>query len=155
MPRSTGGLADREKAAYALDRARRADVAPHTLCASQRRAGQIREVFALKIIVGFADSSMTPTSFRSDLNRGLPGSVVYDFKYSATHPARLQFHASAFASLPVLLIFSSGLNQQRFSFFLGKSAEGYTGHADLHRCSRFSRLDYPDHYSQCVQREAT
>src|SRR5271157_2086857 len=47
------------------------------------------------------------------------------------------------------------LKQKPPGFFLGESREGYTGNADLHRFAQFGRLDDPEHYRQCVQREAT
>jgi hypothetical protein len=48
----TGGLADGEEAAYALDPTRRADVAPRALCAAQRRTGQIHPMATLRITAG-------------------------------------------------------------------------------------------------------
>jgi hypothetical protein len=50
--RPTGGLADGEEAAHALNATRRADVAPRALCAIQRRTGQIHPMVALRIIAG-------------------------------------------------------------------------------------------------------
>jgi hypothetical protein len=36
---------------------------PRTLCATQRRAGQIHQLVALKIIAGIGDRSLTPNFF--------------------------------------------------------------------------------------------
>jgi hypothetical protein len=56
----TGGLADGEEAAHALDPTRRADVAPRALCATQRRTGQIHPMVGLRIIAGARGGGMTP-----------------------------------------------------------------------------------------------
>jgi hypothetical protein len=56
----TGGLADGEEAAHALDPTRRADVAPRALCANQRRTGQIHPVVALRIITNAGGGGMNP-----------------------------------------------------------------------------------------------
>jgi hypothetical protein len=61
----TGGLADGEEATHALDPTRRADVAPRTLCATQRRTGQTHPVVGLRIIACAGGGGMTPGSFRS------------------------------------------------------------------------------------------
>ena len=73
----TGGLADGEEAAYALDQTRRADVAPRALCANQRRTGQIHLV-AQDSSLGRPWRHEPPSSFQSR------------FKYSATSGAKSQ-----------------------------------------------------------------
>jgi hypothetical protein len=52
-----------EKCRYALDPTRCADVAPRALCATQRRAGQIHPMVALRIIAGAGGGGMTPRFF--------------------------------------------------------------------------------------------
>jgi hypothetical protein len=56
----TGGLADGEETAYALDPTRRADVAPRALCANQRRTRQIHPVVTLRITEVARGGGMTP-----------------------------------------------------------------------------------------------
>jgi hypothetical protein len=56
----TGGLANGEEAAYALDPTRRTDVAPRALCATQLRTGRIHHVVALRIIAGAGGGGMNP-----------------------------------------------------------------------------------------------
>ena len=63
----TGGLADGEEAAHALDPTRRADVAPRALCATQRRTGQIHPMVGLRIIARAGGGGMTPR-FQSRFN---------------------------------------------------------------------------------------
>jgi hypothetical protein len=53
------------------DPTRCADVAPRSLCATQRRTGQIHRVVALRIIAGAGRGSMTPRFFPVPLNRRL------------------------------------------------------------------------------------
>jgi hypothetical protein len=56
----TGGLSDGEETAHALDPPGRTDVAPRTLCATQRRTGQIHPVVTLRIIAGAGGGGMNP-----------------------------------------------------------------------------------------------
>ena len=63
IPSTTGGLADGEEAAYALDATRWAEGAPRAMCATQRRTGQIYRVVALRIIAGAGRGGMNPQVF--------------------------------------------------------------------------------------------
>jgi hypothetical protein len=62
---------------------------PRALCATQRRTGQIHPVVALRIIAGAGGGRMNPQVLSGpdlsaidycNLNRGLPGSAVYDLR---------------------------------------------------------------------------